>query len=320
MTQKGGQFYNMTANQSKTLAGIYSNFQDSVAQNLKVVGDSIVKNLDLKTVVPQASKMLGDMAKAFSELSPQAQKAIVVVGGLAVVLPPLLALAGTVLPLIKGGFLALISPAGLAATTLVAAAALIIANWDKVSDSIYRVKNNLRTAMLGIGMTLAGVQDRIDPKGANEMRGKLLKSYYESAPNDPQSERFTAQAKKNYQANKKFNYKKGEKPKAETPPPTKPSGALNLATDAQIKAAQKVAEETLALRKDMESQTRDLIIASMQDETHRAKSEAQKRAEDEIAAMREKMIGLKNLESEFAEWRKQREQSLCIWQEGCSHH
>jgi hypothetical protein len=48
----------------------------------------------------------------------------------------------------------------------------------------------------------------------------------------------------------------------------------------------------------------------MEDETKRAKAEAQKRAEDEISAMREKMIGLKNLESEFANWRLQREQTL----------
>ena len=60
----------------------------------------------------------------------------------------------------------------------------------------------------------------------------------------------------------------------------------------------------------MQSQTRDLIIASMEDETKRAKAEAQKRAEDEISAMREKMIGLKNLESEFANWRMKREESL----------
>ena len=97
----------------------------------------------------------------------------------------------------------------------------------------------------------------------------------------------------------------------ETPPPTtKPPAGINLATDAEIAAAKKIAEETLSLRKDLQSQTRDLIIASLEDETKRAKLQAQKRTEDEIAAMREKMIGLKNLESEFADWRKQKEKSL----------
>jgi len=319
LTSEGGQFYNMTANQSTTLGGLYSNLQDSVTMNLRTIGDSIVKNLDLKTVIPQASKYLTDLAEGFSKLSPEAQKAIVVIGGMAIVLPPLLALAGTVLPMIKGGFLALISPAGLAATALVAAAALIITNWDKVSDSIYRAKNNLRNGMLGIGLTIADMQGIADPKGGNEMRGKLLKSYYESVPDDPQVARFTEQAKKEFQANKKFNYKRGEKPKPTLPPPvTKPPlSGLDLDKEKRKKLLEELAKEeerilgeTFSLRKTMQSQTRDLIIASMEDETKRAKAEAQKRAEDEISAMREKMIGLKNLESEFANWRLQREQTL----------
>jgi len=319
LTSEGGQFYNMTANQSTTLGGLYSNLQDSVTMNLRTIGDSIVKNLDLKTVIPQASKYLTDLAEGFSKLSPEAQKAIVIIGGLAIVLPPLLALAGTVLPMIKGGFLALISPAGLAATALVAAAALIITNWDKVSDSIYRAKNNLRNGMLGIGLTIADMQGIADPKGGNEMRGKLLKSYYESVPDDPQVARFTEQAKKEFQANKKFNYKRGEKPKPTLPPPvTKPPlSGLDLDKEKKKKLLEELAKEeerilgeTFSLRKTMQSQTRDLIIASMEDETKRAKAEAQKRAEDEISAMREKMIGLKNLESEFANWRLQREQTL----------
>jgi len=221
MTSKGGQFYNMTANQSKTLAGIYSNFQDSVSQSLRVVGESIVKNLDLKTVVPKMSQMLGDLAKSFSELSPQAQKAIVVIGGIAVVLPPLLALAGTVLPAISTGFLALISPAGLAATALVAAAVLIATNWDKISDSIYRVQSRLQKGMFELGIAGADIQQQFDPKGANEMRASLFKSYALNKADDPQVKRFEEQAKKDYQANKKFNYKRGEKPKAEVPPTTK---------------------------------------------------------------------------------------------------
>lgn len=324
MTSQGGQFYNMTANQSTTLSGLYSNLQDSVTMNLRTIGDSIVKNLDLKTVIPQASQYLTDLADKFSKLSPEAQKAILVIGGAAVVLPPLLALAGTVLPAIATGFTALISPAGLAATSLVAAAGLIVSNWDKVSDSIFRAKTNARNALLAIGMTFADIQSGIDSKGANEMRGKLLKAYYESAPEDKQASRFREQALKNYDANRRLMYRKGkvqsvtdteslgkyyeQKDNLPTPPP--PPSGLNLSTDAEIKAAKRVAEETISLRKDLQSQTRDLIIASMEDETNRAKAEAKKRADDEISAMREKMIGLKNLESEFADWRLKREQAL----------
>jgi tape measure domain-containing protein len=326
MTSTGGQFFNMTANQSTTLSGLYSNLQDSVTMNLRTIGDSIVKNLDLKTVIPQASKYLTDLAEGFSKLSPEAQKAIVVIGGMAIVLPPLLALAGTVLPMIKGGFLALISPAGLAATALVAAAALIITNWDDVNDRIFRAKTNAREALLGIGMAFAGLQGVTDPTGAAEMRAKLFKSFNESTPYDPQAERFTQDAKKQYKVNSYLNYQKGKRPerpswipepKGGSKPPPKSQIEIDLDKEKRKKLLEELAKEeerilgeTFSLRKTMQSQTRDLIIASMEDETKRAKAEAQKRAEDEISAMREKMIGLKNLESEFANWRLQREQTL----------
>jgi tape measure domain-containing protein len=326
MTSTGGQFFNMTANQSTTLGGLYSNLQDSVTMNLRTIGDSIVKNLDLKTVIPQASKYLTDLAEGFSKLSPEAQKAIVVMGGLAIVIPPLLALAGTVLPMVKGGFLALISPAGLAATALVAAAALIITNWDDVNDRIFRAKTNARKALLDIGMAFAGLQGVTDPTGAAEMRAKLFKSFNESTPYDPQAARFTQEAKKQYGVNSYFNFQKGKRPerpdyipepKGVNPPP--PKSEIELALDKEkrkklfeelAKEEERILGETFSLRKTMQSQTRDLIIASIKDETKRAKAEAQKRAEDEISAMREKMIGLKNLESEFANWRFNRESAL----------
>jgi len=325
LTSEGGQFYNMTANQSTTLGGLYSNLQDSVTMNLRTIGDSIVKNLDLKTVIQQASKYLTDLAEGFSKLSPEAQKAIVVMGGLAIVIPPLLALAGTVLPMVKGGFLALISPAGLAATALVAAAALIITNWDDVNDRIFRAKTNARQALLSIGMAFAGLQGVTDPTGAAEMRAKLFKSFYESTPYDPQAARFTQDAKNQYGVNSYLNFQKGKRPERPSyiPEPKEgnksPKTQIELALDKEkrkklleelAKEEERILGETFSLRKTMQSQTSDLIIASMKDETKRAKAEAQKRAEDEISAMREKMIGLKNLESEFANWRLQREASL----------
>ncbi len=303
MTSQGGQFYNMTANQSKTLAGIYSNFQDSVSQNLRVVGDSIVKNLDLKTVVPQASKLLGDMAKAFSELSPQAQKAIVVVGGLAVVLPPLLALAGTVLPAIATGFAALISPAGLAGTAIAGAAIYAITHWDTLQKLIDDTSDSFERNSLTLRHYLAKARDVVQVGGnAKELAEiEILKYQYIQRKNPKRTSQSVTNTSdlESYYAQKEGDL-----------PQNKPKPAINLATSSEIKAAQKVAEETLSLRKELQSQTRDLVIASMQDETNRAKAEAKKRAEDEISAMREKIIGLKNLESEFSEWRKQREQSL----------
>lgn len=313
MTSQGGQFFNMTANQSTTLSGLYSNLQDSVTMNLRTIGDSIVKNLDLKTVIPQASQYLTDLADKFSKLSPEAQKAILVIGGAAVVLPPLLALAGTVLPAIATGFTALISPAGLAATSLVAAAGLIVSNWDKVSDSIFRAKTNARNALLAIGMTFADIQSGIDSKGANEMRGKLLKAYYESAPEDKQASRFREQALKNYDANRRLMYRKGkaqsvtdteslgkyyeQKDNLPTPPP--PPSGLNLSTDAEIEKAKRIAEETKKIRLGLINDTQNAEIAVITDRYAREKAEAKKSYNDDVKAKMDSIQGKKGLEDEY---------------------
>ena len=303
MTSTGGQFFNMTANQSTTLDGLYSNLQDSVTQNLRTIGDSIVKNLDLKTVIPQASQYLTDLAEGFSKLSPEAQKAIVVIGGLAIVLPPLLALAGTVLPAIASGFTALISPAGLVGMAIGGAALYAITHWSELQSLIDETSDSLYRNMLTLRHYLAKGRDLVQIGGnAKELAQIEILAYQYKNKKNPnkmgQSVVDTASLGAYYDSK-------------ETPKIGGGDGKGIVGTsDAQIKEALRVAEETFSLRKTMQSQTRDLIIASMEDETKRAKAEAQKRAEDEISAMREKMIGLKNLESEFANWRLQREQTL----------
>ena len=411
MTSTGGMFYNMTANQSTTLGGLYSNLQDSVTMNLRTIGDSIVKNLDLKTVIPQASKYLTDLAEGFSKLSPEAQKAIVVIGGLAIVLPPLLALAGTVLPAIATGFTALISPAGLA-TMAIAGLVAIVAEHYLTTNKMLSASNSYANISKEVSKSISTEVSQVaklkdvldsnvtsldDKKKALEELKKINPEYFGGlkAENLNYSElnkgiskyidnlQKAAEAKKitdsiianndllksiggdgnktlssfeksrNYgmgsvtlnslQGNKSLNDLQGTTRISEIEQANKKlqdrlnilnkegyGKALNTATggggkgggsgtggtggggtsDAQIKEALRVAEETFSLRKTMQSQTRDLIIASMEDETKRAKAEAQKRAEDEISAMREKMIGLKNLESEFANWRMKREESL----------
>lgn len=302
MTSQGGQFYNMTANQSTTLSGLYSNLQDSVTMNLRTIGDSIVKNLDLKTVIPQASQYLTDLADKFSKLSPEAQKAILVIGGAAVVLPPLLALAGTVLPAIATGFTALISPAGLAGTAIAGAAMYAITHWDSLQKLIDDTGDSLERNSLTLRFYLAQMRDAMQPGGNKkelaEIYSKRNAYMNRKNPNMGQSVTDTAALGAYYDAKENPVLPKRNKP------------TLNFSTDAEIEKAKRVAEETISLRKDLQSQTRDLIIASMEDETNRAKAEAKKRADDEISAMREKMIGLKNLESEFADWRLKREQAL----------
>lgn len=319
LTSEGGQFYNMTANQSTTLGGLYSNLQDSVTMSLRTIGDSIVKNLDLKTVIPQASKYLTDLAEGFSKLSPEAQKAIVVIGGMAIVLPPLLALAGTVLPMIKGGFLALISPAGLVGVAIGGAAIYAITHWSELQSLIDETSDSLYRNMLTLRHYLAKGRDLVQIGGnAKELAEIEILAYQYTGKKRAENLRKRKSSNVNTEdLGSYYFYKDGDNKDPVNPPPPKSQIEIDLDKEKRKKLFEELAKEeerilaeTFSLRKTMQSQTRDLIIASMEDETKRAKEEAKKRAEEEIIAMREKMIGLKDLESEFANWRLNREAAL----------
>lgn len=125
LTSEGGKFFGMTANQAGTWQGVMSNASDSITQSLVTLGDTIIKSLNLKEVIPQATAYLGDMVEAFKSLSPEAQRAITIIGGLAIVVPPILALIGTALPMLTAGFTALISPVGLVTVAIGALVAVL---------------------------------------------------------------------------------------------------------------------------------------------------------------------------------------------------
>lgn len=291
MTSQGGQFFNMTANQSTTLSGLYSNLQDSVTMNLRTIGDSIVKNLDLKTVIPQASQYLTDLADKFSKLSPEAQKAILVIGGAAVVLPPLLALAGTVLPAIATGFTALISPAGLAGTAIAGAAMYAITHWDSLQKLIDDTGDSLERNSLTLRFYLAQMRDAMQPGGNKkelaEIYSKRNAYMNRKNPNMGQSVTDTAALGAYYDAK--------ENPIL----PTRNKPTLNLAADAEIEKAKRVAEETKKIRLGLINDTQNAEIAVIADKYAREKAEAKKSYNDDVKAKMDSIQGKKGLEDEY---------------------
>lgn len=142
LTSEGGKFFGMTANQAGTWQGVMSNASDSITQSLVTLGDTIIKSLNLKEVIPQATAYLGDMVEAFKSLSPEAQKAITIIGGLAIVVPPILALIGTALPMLTAGFTALISPVGLV-TVAVGALVAVLGEHYLTTKKIESATNSL---------------------------------------------------------------------------------------------------------------------------------------------------------------------------------
>lgn len=84
---------------------------------------------------------LKTIAVGFREMSPEAKKAIVIIAGIAAVIPPLLALAGTILPLITTGFGLLLSPVGLVVGALTAIGVIIYKNWQPIKKVLVDIAN-----------------------------------------------------------------------------------------------------------------------------------------------------------------------------------
>lgn len=84
---------------------------------------------------------LKEMALKFQGLSPATKKFIVVLGGIAAAIGPLLALAGTILPAIGTGFALLTGPIGLVVAGVAAIGFAIYKNWEPIKQTLVDVAN-----------------------------------------------------------------------------------------------------------------------------------------------------------------------------------
>lgn len=82
-----------------------------------------------------------ELSVRFQELSPGTKKWIVILGGVAAAIGPLLALAGTILPAILTGFTLLFSPIGAIAAGLVAIGVIIYKNWAPIKQTLIDIAN-----------------------------------------------------------------------------------------------------------------------------------------------------------------------------------
>lgn len=86
-------------------------------------------------------KVANDLLAKFSELSPETKKFIVVLGGIAAAIGPLLVLAGATLPALATGFGLLLSPIGLIAAGLTTIGVIIYKNWEPIKRSLRQIAN-----------------------------------------------------------------------------------------------------------------------------------------------------------------------------------
>lgn len=142
----------LQAKQAATLALIYEQTTAAQGQAAREADGASGSMRALTTEVKNLSTELGqilipvvtpvvagirDMVAGLRTLSPEMQKTIVVVGGIAAAIGPLLVGFGSVLkmlPLIKTAMIALSGPVGLVVAAVAGAALLIISNWDKIKE------------------------------------------------------------------------------------------------------------------------------------------------------------------------------------------
>lgn len=147
-----GKEMDLTSKQAATLALIYE--QSSAAQGqaareadgasgsmrafrTEITNLSTEIGMVLLPVVTPLINRLKEIVQGFRGLSPETQKVIVAVSGVAAALGPLLLGLGTLMkmaPLIGTAFTAATGPIGIAIAAIVAAAVLIIKNWDKIKE------------------------------------------------------------------------------------------------------------------------------------------------------------------------------------------
>jgi len=121
--------------QADTFKGRLSTLKDNIAQAFASIG-----NIIITYITPLFDKLNG-IIQRFQELSPTTKKWIVILGGIAAAVGPLLALAGTILPAILTGFTILTGPIGLIAAGLTAIGVIIYKNWQPIKKTLIDIAN-----------------------------------------------------------------------------------------------------------------------------------------------------------------------------------
>lgn len=127
--EQTGAAQGQAAREATGASGAMRSFRTEVANLSTELGETL-----LPIITPMITK-LTEATQGFRSLSTETQAVIVKVAGAVAVAGPLLIVIGNILkalPLIKAALVALSGPIGWVAAAIVAATALIIANWDKL--------------------------------------------------------------------------------------------------------------------------------------------------------------------------------------------
>lgn len=121
----------------------FENFGDTMKVTFASIGESLNKAFDVEGIINTVSGTISDLVEKFKSLSPETQKAIFAIAGIAAAAGPVLFVLGTlgttVIPniirgmgLLRAAFLT--NPFGIIAAAVATAVYLIVQNWDKIVE------------------------------------------------------------------------------------------------------------------------------------------------------------------------------------------
>lgn len=155
MTSEGGQFAGMMDAQSKTLAGLWSTALDVVGNASRKIGDALVKNLDLKDKLKDATAFIEKITEkilGFVENNPQIVQIGIAIAGIAIAAGPTLFIIGSITSAF-GSLLAIVSGAAFlpiiaAFGAVVAAGVLVYQNFDLIKSGFQSLVNSIQSSGL----------------------------------------------------------------------------------------------------------------------------------------------------------------------------
>ncbi|MBY6143360.1 phage tail length tape measure family protein [Mameliella alba] len=129
-----------------------------VTQALNAIGDATEKiGAVILPILADIADHVKKWAEAFQNLSPETQRFIVIAGGLAAALGPVVATLGlmvTALAPMAGLILAVVSPLGLLILAAAAAGVALWKNWDKLSEEFPALTGAVEDALSGVVVIL----------------------------------------------------------------------------------------------------------------------------------------------------------------------
>lgn len=181
-----GKEMSLAAKQTATLALIYEQSGKAQGQAAREAEGASGSIRSLQTEITNLATEMGshllpiitplingvkNIASSFRELTPDMQRNIVIIAGLAAAIGPLLIALGAIIaiaPSIAAAWALMTGPIGLAVTAVTAATILIIANLDKIKSALSSVTGAIgnfanRIGLDGLGKSLKGFSESIDP-------------------------------------------------------------------------------------------------------------------------------------------------------------